>query len=166
MNCGDLSQECLAVVPPVRKIAEMALNLLKLCVGAQSLDGLRGWVERSAAAAHAEGGPAVVRTTTRMAPKRADEILAGGSLYWVIKGAIQARQPIVAFEPFKDGDGITRHHIVMAPEVTAVRPRPCRPFQGWRYLGAQDAPADWRASDLDEAIPPAMRRELMELCLI
>ena len=144
----------------------MALHILKLAVGAESLDSLRAWTERSAAAAQASEGRAVVRLSTRMAPKRVDEVLDGGSLYWVIRGAIQARQPIVGFEPFKDAGGVGRIHIVMRPEVVAVRPRPSRPFQGWRYLRAQDAPADWAINDFDDAIPPEMRRELMELCLI
>lgn len=144
----------------------MALHIIKLAVGAESLDSLRAWTERSAATSQAAEGRAVVRLTTRMAPKRIDEILDGGSLYWVIRGAVQARQPIVGFEPFKDANGVGRVYIVMAPEVVPVRPRPSRPFQGWRYLRPQDAPADWRFDDLDEAIPPAMRRELMELCLI
>ncbi|GAB5374570.1 MAG: DUF1489 family protein [Acuticoccus sp.] len=144
----------------------MALHLLKLAVGSQSLDTLRAWVARDAAAAQAAEGRAVVRITTRMAPKRVDEVLDGGSLYWVIRGAVQARQPILGFEPFKDADGVGRIHIVMAPEVVSVRPRPSRPFQGWRYLRPQDAPADWDAAALDDEIPPAMRRQLMELCLI
>lgn len=144
----------------------MALHLIKLAVGAESLDSLRAWTERSSAANAAAEGRAVVRLSTRMAPKRVDEVLDGGSLYWVIRGAVQARQPIVGFEPFKDTEGVQRVHIVMRPEVVAVRPRPSRPFQGWRYLRPQDAPADWQIDAQDDAIPPAMRRELMELCLI
>ena len=71
---------------------------------------------------------------TRMVPKRDDEILAGGSLYWVIKGEIAAREKIIGIEPFRDKDGIGRCRIVMQPKVIAVSPRPMRPFQGWRYL--------------------------------
>ncbi|WMS42860.1 DUF1489 domain-containing protein [Acuticoccus sp. MNP-M23] len=144
----------------------MALHLLKLAVGAESLDSLRAWVAQQAAASAAAGGPRVSRAKTRMSPKRVDEVLAGGSLYWVIKGALQGRQEIVGFEPFNDENGIKRLHIMLEPEVIAVRPRPCRPFQGWRYLTPEDAPADWRAIDLDDDIPATMRRELMELCLI
>lgn len=144
----------------------MALHLIKLCVGAHSLDDLREWVAERSATARASEGRAVTRITTRMAPKREDEVLDGGSLYWVIRGAVQARQPILGFEPFKDAEGVGRIHIVLGGEVTPVRPRPSRPFQGWRYLRAQDAPADWAVEALDEEIPAAMRRQLMELCLI
>ncbi|MEM8664923.1 MAG: DUF1489 domain-containing protein [Pseudomonadota bacterium] len=143
----------------------MAMHLLKLAVGARSLDSLRTWVAQSSEASARAGGPRASRITTRMAPKRVDDVLDGGSLYWVIKGSLQARQPILAFEPFKDEDGVGRYHVYLKPEVTAVRPRPCRPFQGWRYLRPEDAPADWQMEDAGE-IPAAMRRELMELCLI
>lgn len=142
------------------------MHLLKLAVGADSLDHLKGWAARQADSNEKRTGRRTVSITTRSQPKRADEITAGGSLYWVIKGVLAARQPILAFEPFKDGDGIGRIRIIMGPEVTAVRPRPCRPFQGWRYLRADDAPPDWTLADIDEAMPQEMRRDLMELCLI
>ena len=71
---------------------------------------------------------------TRMTPKRGDELLAGGSLYWVIRGEIAAREKIIAIEPFRDKDGIGRCRLVMQPKVIAVSPRPMRAFQGWRYL--------------------------------
>jgi len=69
---------------------------------------------------------------TRMTPKRVDE-LAGGSLYWVIRGEIAAREKIIAIEPFRDRDGIGRCRLVMQPKVIGVLPRPMRAFQGWRY---------------------------------
>ena len=71
---------------------------------------------------------------TRMTPKRVEELLEGGSLYWVIRGEVAAREKIVAIEPFRDRDGIGRCRLVMQPKVIAVSPRPMRPFQGWRYL--------------------------------
>jgi hypothetical protein len=71
---------------------------------------------------------------TRMTPKRDAEILAGGSLYWVIKGEIAAREKLIAIEPFRDKDGIGRCRLVMQPRVIVVSPRPLRPVQGWRYL--------------------------------
>lgn len=143
----------------------MGLHLVKLAVGAESVDRLRAWCVREAAP-RTEGGRAGVAITTRMAPRRVDELLAGGSLYWVVKGAIQARQRLLAVEPFRDAAGVKRYHLVLDPEVVGVRGRPCRPFQGWRYLRAQDAPADLAAEDVDETMPAAMRRDLMELCLI
>ncbi|MEM0908559.1 MAG: DUF1489 domain-containing protein [Pseudomonadota bacterium] len=144
----------------------MPLHLLKLAVGAQSVETLKAWVERSAAASKARGEGAFATITTRMAPRRADEILDGGSLYWVIKGSIQARQPVAGFEPFKDDAGIGRIYVRLKPTLVTVRPRPCRAFQGWRYLKPGDAPADWTAAQFDEDMPASMRRELMELCLI
>lgn len=141
----------------------MTVHLLKLAVGAASFEDVRQW---SAAAVPNGGGRLVKPITTRMAPKRVDELLDGGSLYWVIKGSVQARQRVVGLEPFKDGEGVGRVRILLEPDVVAVRPRPCRPFQGWRYLRAQDAPADLTSAATDDAMPDAMRRDLMELCLI
>lgn len=142
----------------------MTVHLLKLAVGVASLDDMR---ERAAFRAAERGGdvPAMA-ITTRMAPKRVDELVDGGSLYWVIKGSVQARQRILGLEPFTDNTGIGRVSILLDPEVFAVRPRPCRPFQGWRYLRADEAPADIVLGAVDEAMPDAMRRDLMELCLI
>src|SRR4051812_44582829 len=70
--------------------------------------------------------------TTRMVPKRVDELLDGGSLFWVIKGQVAARQMLLAVRPFTDADGIGRCHLVLEPKVVAIEPRPYRPFQGWR----------------------------------
>ena len=104
---------------------------------------------------------------TRMTPKRAAEILDGGSLYWVIKGLISARQQIVGLEPFMDSDGVGRCKVWLDGSVVAVAPRPMRPFQGWRYYQAKDAPPD-----IDEtqpgfaAMPEVMRRELASLGLL
>jgi hypothetical protein len=102
-----------------------------------------------------------------MAPKRAEEIVNGGSLYWVIKGQISARQAIVGIEPFMDADGIGRCRLWLDGAVIAVAPRPMRAFQGWRYYEAKSAPPD-----IDEAqpgfaeMPDALRRELAGLGLL
>ncbi|MCF3935747.1 DUF1489 domain-containing protein [Acuticoccus sp. M5D2P5] len=144
----------------------MTVHLLKLCVGVSSVDELKDIVADRAAERLASGLEPASWAKTRMAPKRADEVIDGGSLYWVIKGAIQARQPVLSIEPFTDASGIGRYQIFLAPVVTPVRPRPCRPFQGWRYLREGDAPADFVIGELDDQMPAQMRRELMELCLI
>ncbi|WP_108659752.1 DUF1489 family protein [Acuticoccus kandeliae] len=144
----------------------MTVHLLKLAVGAASLDGLKDWVAREATERAVSGLVPGARITTRMAPKRADEVLDGGSLYWVIKGSLQARQPVLAIDPFTDASGIGRYHILLGPGVVPVRPRPCRPFQGWRYLRPADAPADFAMDAAGDDIPPAMKRDLMELCLL
>ena len=101
-----------------------------------------------------------------MVPKRMDA-LAGASLYWVIKGQIACRQALLTIRPFTDRDGIGRCHLVLEPVVVPVAPRPCRPFQGWRYLEACDAPGDLARSSGDLALmPEPMRRELADLGLL
>jgi hypothetical protein len=102
-----------------------------------------------------------------MTPKRVDEILAGGSLYWVIRGEIAAREKILAIEPFRDRDGIGRCRLVMQPKVIAVLPRPMRPFQGWRYFAQTDVPADLKSAGAGvAAMPEPLRRELRDLGLL
>lgn len=145
----------------------MALHLLKLCVGADSIDDLRDWVSQRALTAMAAGLQPHSSHVTRMVPKRADELLDGGSLYWVIKGQVQARQALIDLETFTDVDGIGRCNLVLAPQVIETSPQPRRPFQGWRYLTAQDAPRD--LSDLGAGVaemPADLRRELAELGLL
>jgi hypothetical protein len=105
--------------------------------------------------------------TTRMFPKRADEILDGGSLYWVIKGQVKARQPILDIRETTGGDGIKRCDLVLGPEVVETVMQPKRPFQGWRYYDPKDAPQDLTnaGSGLAE-MPEEMKRELAELGLL
>jgi hypothetical protein len=143
------------------------LHLLKLCVGCDSIRDLEDWIEENRAH-HRRLGRAYEQThTTRMVPKRLDAIVDGGSLYWVIKGQIACRQRLTAIRPFTDSDGIGRCRLVIEPVVVAVEPRPCRPFQGWRYLDTKDAPRDLgRASGDLAAMPETLRRELVDLGLL
>ena len=143
----------------------MSLNLLKLCVGAESVEDLEGWISQRMAARRAAGDPLEQMHTTRMVPKRGEELLGGGSLYWVIKGGIQCRQRLLEIRPFTDAAGIGRCHLVLDPAVTRTEWQPRRPFQGWRYLTPADAPADVGAGG-DEAMPAPLRRELAELGLL
>lgn len=144
----------------------MPLHILKLCVGCESIEDLESWIEENRLH-HARLGRSYRQThTTRMAPKRADEIAGQGSLYWVIKGRIAARQPIEAIEPFTDSDGISRCRLVLEPVVVPVRPRFCRPFQGWRYLEAKDAPADIEGGEAPADMPETMREDLRALGLL
>ena len=102
-----------------------------------------------------------------MAPKRAAELIDGGSLYWVIKGQLAARQRLLEVEPFVDADGVRRCRLWLDPEVTPVRPRPMRPFQGWRYFAPKDAPPDLdAAAEGAGAMPEELRRALGELGLL
>ena len=145
----------------------MPLHLLKLAVGCDSVKELKGWVAERMRAAAAKNLPRHHIHITRMTPKRCDELLAGGSLYWVIRGEIAAREKIIAIEPFRDRDGIGRCRLVMQPKVFAVSPRPMRPFQGWRYLIESDIPPDLgRASASIAAMPEPLRRELRDLGLL
>ena len=145
----------------------MPLHLLKLCVGADSIADLDGWIASRLAEGRRSGGPVENRHTTRMVPKRAAELLDGGSLFWVIKGQVAARQRLLAVRPFVDGDGIARCHLVLEPELVEVETRPCRAFQGWRYLDHATAPADVGRGPPDlVAMPEALRRALRDLGLI
>ena len=145
----------------------MVLNLLKLCVGAESLDDLKEWVAERALVAIAAGLEPHSVHTTRMVPKRTEDLLDGGSLYWVIKGQVQARQKLLDIKTFTDTDGISRCQLILAPEVVETQFQPRRPFQGWRYLKAEDAPKD--LSDMGSGLgemPADLKRELAELGLL
>jgi len=134
----------------------MALHLLKLCVGADSVEDLEAWIAARLAAAKGAGAAPEQFHVTRMVPKRADELVEGGSLYWVIKGNVQVRQRLLEIRPFTDGEGVSRCRLVLEPELHRTRWQPRRPFQGWRYLKASDAPRD--LSDGDHDLPPEMAR--------
>ncbi|NTJ42421.1 DUF1489 family protein [Agrobacterium larrymoorei] len=144
----------------------MALHLIKLCVGADCIEDLRDWVSQRSLSAIAAGLEPHSVHTTRMLPKRGDELLDGGSLYWVIKGQVQARQKLLDIRSFTGGDGITRCDLVLGPEVIETSPAPKRPFQGWRYLKDDEAPRDLDGFDLSDDMPSDLRRELAELGLL
>jgi hypothetical protein len=138
-----------------------SLHLIKLCVGVESVAELDEWRTERRMEAAVKGQAWRSIHVTRMWPKRELELLAGGSLYWVIKGAVQVRQRIIALEPVNIGDGITRCAIVMDPELVLTSISPKRPFQGWRYLEAADAPPDIGAFVPGQAdLPPALRAGL------
>jgi hypothetical protein len=145
----------------------MTLHLVKLCVGADSLDDLRQWMAARMLEAGRRGAPLRHAHVTRMTPRRAEELLDGGSLYWVIKGQVAARQTIVGVEPFMDTDGIRRCKLWLDGAVRAVAPRPMRAFQGWRYYEAKAPPPDIDESQGGLAdMPEALRRELAGLGLL
>ena len=145
----------------------MALHLLKLCVGCDSVEDLEGWIAERLATARRAKKPAEHRHTTRMVPKRAEELLDGGSLYWVIRGGVQARQRLIEVRPFRDKEGVGRCHLVLEPKVVATERQPRRAFQGWRYLEPKDAPRDLSSSRAGlRALPPELRQSLAELGLL
>jgi hypothetical protein len=145
----------------------MTLNLIKLAVGAESIKDMQDWVRTHIRNAKAKKLPPRHIHITRMMPKRDEDLLAGGSLYWVIKGQIACRERLLAIEPFRDKAGVGRCRLVLEPKLILVTPRPMRAFQGWRYLAAEDAPKDLAKSGTGIAtMPEALRRELHELGLL
>jgi len=143
----------------------MPLNLVKLCVGVDTAEELRDWVMQRLAEMAKAGHTPEQTHTTRMAPKRADELVDGGSLYWVIRGHIQVRQRLLAIRPFRDDDGVRRCRLVLEPNLVATRWQPRRAFQGWRYLEAKDAPTDLAGGPAAD-LPVTLRRELVALGLL
>ncbi|PKQ08586.1 MAG: DUF1489 domain-containing protein [Alphaproteobacteria bacterium HGW-Alphaproteobacteria-12] len=144
----------------------MTVHLVKLCVGADDISDLAGWQAERLAEKKKLKQPQVLAHVTRMAPKRAEELLSGGSLYWVMKGVIRCRQKLIGIEPFTDNEGIGRCRLVLDNEIVPTRRQERRPFQGWRYLEAKDAPADVKKGEAGDGMPEEMRRELEELGLL
>lgn len=136
------------------------LNLVKLCVGAEVFEDLTSWQTQP----RAWGADGLPRHVTRMWPKRADELLDGGSLYWVIKGVVQARQNILRLDEVVREDGIRRCGLVLDPEIHRTEPAPKRPFQGWRYLTGTDAPRDLsKARNSEGELPPSLMAALADI---
>ena len=145
----------------------MTLHLIKLCVGAVSIADLEEWIAARISERRRRGEPPRHAHVTRMVPKRAEELVDGGSLYWVIKGLISARQRLLVVEPFVDAEGIGRCRLWLEPRVVAVAPRPMRAFQGWRYFADKDAPLDLEAAGAGAAaMPEELLRTLGELGLL
>src|SRR5579884_1007703 len=116
----------------------MTIHLIKLCVGAESIADLASWQAQCLTQMkHKKQKPELVHVTRHM-PKRADEVLDGGSLYWVIKGCICVRQALLELRPLTQ-DGIPYCGLVYDKELVRVEPRPRRAFQGWRYFDPKDA---------------------------
>ena len=140
------------------------LHLIKLCVGVKEVAELAEWQ------AHRRKAAPPLRHQTRMMPKRREELLDGGSLYWVIGGLVRVRQRLVDVRDDQWDDGTACAGLVLHHELVPVEPRPQKPFQGWRYLDAAAAPPDLprgvAAAVGIEKLPPALRRELQALCLL
>jgi hypothetical protein len=147
----------------------MPLHLIKLCVGCDSIEDLAAWqAERLRARRRAgERKPALFHRTFQM-PKRRAELLDGGSLYWVIKGLVQVRQPLRDLREGTREDGTPCCLLILKNALIPVRPLPRRPFQGWRYLDAREAPPDLDrgATAAIGTMPPSLRKQLAELGLL
>ena len=155
------------------------MHLIKLCVGVESVEQLAALEAVRLEALRSAGQPAELLHRTRQTPRQRNAILAaGGSLYWVIKGAVLARQKIVDLREENGAEGAVGNSgdgkfcdIVLHPELIATRPQPRRAFQGWRYLKPEDAPADIGTVSAcgergEETIPHSMLAQLTELALI
>jgi hypothetical protein len=137
------------------------INLIKLAVGVRDVAHLQALQK-----ARAEHSPPL-RHFTRNFPKRAAELLAGGSMYWVIGGIISVRQRLVGVERATESDGMPTTALVLDPALLRVEPRPMRAFQGWRYLESKDAPPDLGAGGSgSETMPEELRRKLAALGLL
>ena len=135
----------------------MAVHLLKMCVGVDSVDQLRQFQAQRMARGE------TLRHVTRYKPRRGPEVLAGGSLYWVIRGAIRVRQRIIGFEEVVTDVGL-KCGLLLGSDLVATLPQPRRPHQGWRYLDNDAAPEDLdKATDAGNELPPEMLAELREL---
>lgn len=139
------------------------LHLAKLAVGVRDIAHLR----RLQAGRMSANPP--LRHQTRSIPRRKDEITAGGSIYWVVAGAMLVRQRVLDVVEDRWDDGTRCAGLVLDPGLVQVLGRPTKAFQGWRYLLPEDAPADLvagaAAADEDE-MPPALRQKLKALCLL
>ena len=140
----------------------MALHILKLAVGIETIDQLK---DRQGQFKNDAGN---YQHRTRMFPKRVDELIDGGSMYWVIKRLVLVRQTIIALHREIDADGRSYCLIELTPHHIFVEPQRRRPFQGWRYLKAEDAPRDFSKGSgyIDPDMPTAMRSELGRIGLI
>jgi hypothetical protein len=144
------------------------MHLIKLCVGVETLDELRAYYAMRLENARKLGVSEELVHRTRQMPKKRKEIEQSGSLYWVIKGVVRARQRILELRAEEDAEGRSLCGIVFDHTLIETRPQPRRPFQGWRYLHPDDAPADISQLDSMAAadIPPEMRAALEELALL
>ena len=138
---------------------DKSLHLIKLCVGAETVQDLLDWQKNP----RAKGPDGLPRHVTRMWPKREEELLNGGSLFWVFKGIVLCRQPILRLDEVIGSDGIRRCGIVLKQEVIRTEPMPKRPFQGWRYLEGENAPRDVAGDVANDDLPPRLLAALSEV---
>ncbi|HEY2177399.1 MAG TPA: DUF1489 domain-containing protein [Caulobacteraceae bacterium] len=134
----------------------MSLHLIKLCVGCDTVEELIAWRAQSDRPGEAW------KMRTRQTPKRAAELVDGGSLYRVYRGLILSRQRILGVETVAEG-ARRRCEVTLSEEVVRTLPTPRRAFQGWRYLPVADAPPDLSFGGMEESMPPDLVQRLREL---
>ena len=136
----------------------MPLHLTKVAFGAKSREDMASWFATRGAEA---------RLTTRYLPKRHVELAnpAGnnGSLFWILKGQLVFRSPILGFEAAEGG----KTNIVISTRLIPLYPQACRAHQGWRYLDDANAPRDLaEGEDAGEAMPGKLAGDLARLGLV
>ncbi|MEM9837591.1 MAG: DUF1489 domain-containing protein [Pseudomonadota bacterium] len=141
----------------------MTIHLIKLSVGSERVEDLANWQKTVIARNKGTALEGYTHHVTRMFPKKAEDLLAGGSIFWVIARQIQCRQSIVDIQEVQTGDG-RKCCLILDPELVRVNPTPRGPFQGWRYLKADDAPADLSHGGGPDDL--AIRAELADLGLL
>lgn len=136
------------------------IHLIKLSVGSESVEQIEDW-QKNRSKQRLNGQ---YYHLTRMWPKREKELINGGSIHWVVKGFLQARQRIIGLEEVIGDDGIRRCAILLDPALIRTATAPKRPFQGWRYLKPEDAPPDLgQARENDDTLPPELAGALAEI---
>jgi hypothetical protein len=138
---------------------------LKVFPNRESLEDLARWQNACLKDKKKKKQPLLLKHITRLMPKRRDEILDGGSIYWVIKGRIVARQKIVDLKPVQKS-GRSHFAITYEPKLTLVAPRRTQQIKGWRYLAAKDAPRDIAADKAAKNLPEDLKVELLHLGLL
>ena len=137
--------------------------MIKVCVGASTVYDLYSWQKERQFSKRKYGIP-TTRHVTRMFPKKKNEILNEGSLYWVFKGYILARQQILDLEGLVGLDGIMRCAIILDTKIINTQPTSRKPFQGWRYLKTEDAPNDTKLFSAEEPeIPANLEKNLLDI---
>lgn len=143
----------------------MTLHIIKLCVGVDTVQDLIDWQAIRLKDLKKKGKPLELVHVTRMTPKRKEEVLDGGSLYWVIKGQIAARQKLIDLRKVTK-NGTPHCGLVFEPKLMPVQRRAHRAFQGWRYFDPKDAPPDARGTKGLEKLPEKLQVELVNLGLL
>ena len=140
----------------------MTVHLIKMSVGTETVEGLEAFQQRR----FREHG--MIWHLTRHTPRRREEVLDGGSIYWIFNGAIRARNRIIGIDQAENPQGETRCRLIMEPKLVRTEIQPRRPHQGWRYFDLADAPDDiaGRGRPRRREPPPEMAAELRELGLI
>ena len=128
------------------------IHLMKLCVGVRDVATLQARPPRL--------------HVTRSAPRRTADVIAGGSLYWVVSGVMAVRQRVLDITEEHGPDGVRCAGLVLDPALVPVEGRRVRAFQGWRYLDPDDAPVDVGDAPMLGELPAALRMQLRALCLL